>query len=120
MRGAHTPRSSKIKTMKNQNQTLQKMRFIDYIFALFCVFLLFGLFPRDYQTNAPTVFALCSVLVFQFSIRISKAIRILLSRHLYGNDSANDRYILFNKHDLRPILCYIHVPVFIIFMILIA
>lgn len=120
MRGAHTPRSSKIKTMKNQNQTLKTMRFMDYIFALFCVFLFLGLFPRDYQTNAPTVFALCSVFVFQFSIHISKAIRILLSINLYGNDITIDRYLLFNKHDLRPILCSIHVPVFILFMILIA
>lgn len=120
MRGALTPRSSKIKTMKNQNQTPKKMRFMDYIFALFCVFLFFGLFPRDYQTNAPTVFALCSVLVFQFSLRISIAIRILSSQHLYGNDNTNDRYMLSKKYDLKPILCYIHVPVFIIFMILIA
>lgn len=106
--------------MKNQNQTPKKMRFMDYIFALFCVFLFFGLFPRDYQTNAPTIFALLAVFVFQITKRLAKTLRVYMLIQLYQNNEKTEKYILLNRYDLRPALCIVHVPAFIIFMLLIA
>ena len=106
--------------MKNENQTLRKMRFMDYIFALFCVLLLFGFFPRDYQTNAPTIFALLAVFVFQITKRLAKSLRVYMLIQLYQNNETTRKYILWNRYDLRPALCTVHVPAFILFMILIA
>ena len=120
MRGAYAPRSTNTKTMKNQNHILRKMRFMDYIFALFCVLLLFGFFPRDYQTNAPTIFALCTVFIFQISKSLAKSLRVYMLIRLYENNETTSKYILWNRYDLRPALCTVHVPAFIAFMILIA
>ena len=106
--------------MKNENQTLRKMRFMDYIFALFCVFLFFGFFPRDYQTNAPTIFALLAVFVFQITKRLAKSLQNYMLIQLYQNNETTRKYILWNRYDLRPALCTVHVPAFILFMILIA
>ena len=106
--------------MKNENQNLRKMRFMDYIFALFCVLLFFGFFPRDYQTNAPTIFALLAVFVFQITKRLAKSLRVYMLIQLYQNNETTRKYILWNRYDLRPALCTVHVPAFILFMILIA
>lgn len=101
--------------MKNSNQKSIlnsngiKITAVDVIFGICTVFLFFSIFPLDYQYNAPSVFAMLSVVAYGIGKKFSKFLRTTLIEILNVNDNDWKRYF-----------AYTHLPVIITYLYIIA
>ena len=97
----------------NQNSVLNsngiRITAVDVIFGICTVFLFFSIFPLEYQYNAPSVFAMLSVIVYGIGKKISKFIRTTVIEIIKVNDNNWKRYF-----------AYTHLPLIITYLYIIA
>jgi len=102
--------------MKTIENSLQKTRFIDYMFGFFQVILAFGYIPRNYQENALTIFVIFCILVYELGKLCSRKIRTSVIKFSFRKLKEKANYSL----DIPAIAGTIHFIIFVIFMIVIA
>ena len=95
----------------NQNSILGKdginISVVDIIFGVCAVLWFFGVFPRDYQFNAPTTFVLCSLIVYGVAKNLSTVIRNLITNKIGEDNNTWKRFLVATHLPLIMIYLYI-------------